>query len=482
MSSSEEEMPADVDEAVEEEKTTSKYFPEVNEKIENQVKYKSGDSSLSHFAKLFKENIAVEPLDGDEPEIYSYVESVPPYSFVDSRQDFEPKCPPPTYLQYDDLYVKLPIEKDDIFEKFEFWKSGGLRCTDEEAMERQKGVLKDVVKEFAKKFIRGLGISHMSLPVRMFEPRSTIQRVADYFCFAPIFLKKGAQVKDPIERFKYIISYAIAGMQVWTGQLKPFNPLLGETLQSTLPDGTKVYCEHISHHPPITSYLIEDPDGDYSFHGSAEFTASFGANSMKAGQEGDSFFKFKDGQTVRTQAPYYVLGGTVMGDRTINVDGFMQFEDEENEIKAIIIFNPIMKEGGIFKSHTYAGKTDEFRGLIYKPRQRKKKEKTKKFNKYKHIEEDADEVYAEIEGSWLRNLKIDGEEWWNIEDPDMRPQRHVPDTVCLPSDWRFREDLICLHRGNMKQADKWKVRLEVQQRLDRKHRKDYAKKLKKKNK
>lgn len=31
----------------------------------------------------------------------------------------------------------------------------------------------------------------------------------------------------------------------------------------------------------------------------------------------------------------------------------------------------------------------------------------------------------------------------------------------------------------MKTADKWKVRLEVQQRLDRKHRKDIAKKRKK---
>jgi hypothetical protein len=59
-------------------------------------------------------------------------------------------------------------------------------------MERQKGVLKDVIKEFAKNF-KGLGISHMSLPVRMFEARSTIQRVADYFCFAPIFLKKAAK-------------------------------------------------------------------------------------------------------------------------------------------------------------------------------------------------------------------------------------------------------------------------------------------------
>jgi hypothetical protein len=179
MSSSDEEY-FDVDEFTEEEKKTNKYFPEVGENFEEEVHYKH-DQRQDHFTKLFKENIAVEPLDGDDPEIYSFVEAVPPYSFVDSNQEYDSKSPPPTYLPYDQVAIKLPTEKDDIFEKFEFCKAGGLRCTDEEAMERQKGVLKDVVKEFAKNFIKGLGISHMSLPVRMFEPRSTIQRVADYF-------------------------------------------------------------------------------------------------------------------------------------------------------------------------------------------------------------------------------------------------------------------------------------------------------------
>ena len=98
----------------------------------------------------------------------------------------------------------------------------------------------------------------------------------------------------------------------------------------------------------------------------------------------------------------------------------------------------------------------------------KKKDKKTKFTKVKQIQDDAEEIYCELEGSWLRELKIDGEEWWHIDDPVLRPQRHIPDRVSLPSDWRYREDLIYLHRGNMKMADKWKVRLEVQQRLDRK--------------
>lgn len=138
-----------------------------------------------------------------------------------------------------------------------------------------------------------------------------------------------------------------------------------------------------------------------------------------------------------------------------------------------------MKAGGIFSSHKFAGKTDDFRGMIYRPTAKGRKETDKKYSKYKHIEEEAAEVFSEIEGSWLRGLIIDGVEWWDIDDPDMRPQRHIPDRLCLPSDWRFREDLIFLKRDNMKLADKWKVRLEVQQRLDRKHRKDIEKKRKK---
>ena len=74
---------------------------------------------------------------------------------------------------------------------------------------------------------------------------------------------------------------------------------------------------------------------------------------------------------------------------------------------------------------------------------------------------------------------IDGVEYWDIDDPEMRPKRHIPNRTCLPSDWRYREDLIYLYRDNLKMADKWKVRLEVQQRLDRKNRKDIAKKRKK---
>jgi len=49
-----------------------------------------------------------------------------------------------------------------------------------------------------------------------------------------------------------------------------------------------------------------------------------------------------------------------MGDRTLNIDHHFTYTDEKNGFKCVLIFNPIIKEGGMFSSHTYAGKTDEF--------------------------------------------------------------------------------------------------------------------------
>ncbi len=101
---------------------------------------------------------------------------------------------------------------------------------------------------------------------------------------------------------------------------------------------------------------MEGPDDAYRYYGSIEFTASLGANYLSAGQEGYQYVHFKEyDHTIRFTCPMFTLGGTVMGDRTINVDHAFVFEDMTFGYKAVIIFNPIMKEGGIFKSHTYAG-------------------------------------------------------------------------------------------------------------------------------
>lgn len=129
---------------------------------------------------------------------------------------------------------------------------------DERILEKQKGIVKSVISQAASNVFSGQSIIGISLPVRIFEPRSLIERICDWYGFAPIFLKRATETTDVLERFKLSIAYGLAALYCGLKQQKPFNPLLGETYQACFEDNTRVYCEHTSHHPPISNYLIED--------------------------------------------------------------------------------------------------------------------------------------------------------------------------------------------------------------------------------
>lgn len=62
-----------------------------------------------------------------------------------------------------------------------------------------------------------------------------------------------------------------------------------------------------------------------------------------------------------------------------------------------------------------------------------------------------------VSGSWIKSIRIDEKEIWNI---NIRPLKHYCVLNPLPSDLRFREDLIWLFYENKKIAQKWKLRLE----------------------
>lgn len=104
-------------------------------------------------------------------------------------------------------------------------------------------------------------------------------------------------------------------------------------------------------------------DKSYEFYGYYEFTGSMSANSLKSGVRGPNNIKFADGQHIRFKTPDWRIGGTVMGERTIEVAGSTTFEDLTNNVKAVIIFNTYKESG--FWTRTKTGKKDVYVGLIY---------------------------------------------------------------------------------------------------------------------
>jgi hypothetical protein len=74
---------------------------------------------------------------------------------------------------------------------------------------------------------------------------------------------------------------AVISSYFWTNQFfKPLNPILGETLQGEFWDGSQVYAEQISHHPPVSYFLLYGPDNNYTCSGYYNIEAKAGLNSL----------------------------------------------------------------------------------------------------------------------------------------------------------------------------------------------------------
>ena len=74
-------------------------------------------------------------------------------------------------------------------------KEGGIECTNEEELKCQEGIVSDLLKSAGKTLMEGKNVVGISLPVRIFEPRSTIERITDWWAFGPIYLTKAATIK-----------------------------------------------------------------------------------------------------------------------------------------------------------------------------------------------------------------------------------------------------------------------------------------------
>jgi hypothetical protein len=54
---------------------------------------------------------------------------------------------------------------------------------------------------------------------------------------------------------KYVISLGFTCSLLYAKMEKPFNPILGETLQCSF-KGSPMYMEQVSHHPPIAAFYM----------------------------------------------------------------------------------------------------------------------------------------------------------------------------------------------------------------------------------
>jgi hypothetical protein len=119
----------------------------------------------------------------------------------------------------------------------------------------------------------------------------------------------------------------------------PLNPILGETFQGAKKDGTHIYLEQTSHHPPTSNFYMNGPNKSYDMFGFAVFNAQMtGMNSIRGYREGKNLIKFKDGTIMTYTTPDMRISGLLMGDRIVNFSGTFVIKDYQNKIECVTSF------------------------------------------------------------------------------------------------------------------------------------------------
>lgn len=389
---------------------------------------------------------------------------------------------------------------------------GGLAFANLELLEAQRSAVVEVIKSLGKNLLTGqLDLLKVSLPVKMFEPRSYLQKLADPWVH-PRFLRLAAETEDPVARLQHVVAFFIAGFHhAFARWAKPFNPILGETWEAALPDGSRIYLEQISHHPPISAFQLQGPDGLYSFAGQSQPSVSYKTNSVKTMAKGYRVIDFRDGGRVEVHFPsYYLRGLLYTAAPRGEVTGTAEFVDAQNGLTAVVRFGRV-EDGPPYC--TLLQRPDALSGCIYrtlpsspvavvgdsgaggvpgwqmpsppasdKLRRGSINSLTGKMRSTlslslrgsKSSPAVADEAVQRIEvarctGNWLSHLDWGEQRVWTLLEE--AAEAWQPVARPLPSDCRHREDLALLAAGEVKESQRAKELLEQRQRADAKLRK-----------
>ncbi len=363
--------------------------------------------------RLLTSQVGTEPEEkiGD-PFILTRLKPCGPFSFVDrTKQKYDEKMPPPIYLQMTDINVKKKFSKEEIFRNLKIEKDGRLKLTNKASKEAQKGIIAEVLKQCGAKILEGSKIVGLSLPVRIFEPRSQIERLCNLFHFLPKISAQCLKEKDALERMKRLMAMIIPCLTHQFSSWKPFNPLLGETCEAKIGADITLHAEHISHHPPISAYYIVHPD--WKMHGQWIYQAKISTYIINY-YEGWMNLDFKDGQSFQISYPAIYLEGLVVGSRYMRPYLSYVCKNEDKKLKGVVRFGQnINKFVGLLKTN----QTDRLKGYIveYDPKRQQKLEAGKWYDminkEFENVDkiEKAKQFVSKVRGSWLKQMTFDDE-------------------------------------------------------------------------
>jgi len=317
--------------------------------------------------------------------------------------------------------------------------------------EQTKSLWKQL-KDFIGKDITSL----ISLPIWVFEPVTLLQILCQPLYYSELLDQASAE-DDPCKRLVYLSAFIVAGYSLAIRTKKPFNPYLGETFEYISKERNfKFVAEQVSHHPPISAstvigegYILELELGlETRLKGNY-------ADIIIKGSDRIQFTKYGELITwphLNTTAHNIIVGGS-----WVDHHGTLDIINRTTNEKSILN----LYKGGWFDSGKF-----KLEGNVYD------KDGNLKYILSGHWDDAI--YYASAlnlqEKALVWRNKVSSKDVLGPINLEMNIITEEIKNVIPPTDSRFRSDRLLLEKGNNDAAAKEKLRLEQEQRIQKKRR------------
>jgi len=164
-----------------------------------------------------------------------------------------------------------------------------INITDAEWRSRQISII-DVIKSLVSQVTPGQDITKLSLPSILCHPFSMLELLSHRELLLFHILFELDSLENPLDRFMVIVKWYLSLLRQETIEKKPFNPVLGEThvsyVEHTNSDFTEFISEQVSHHPPITAFLVKNTAHHLKIEAAVSFGVKLKRNSVSVTTSG----------------------------------------------------------------------------------------------------------------------------------------------------------------------------------------------------
>jgi len=185
----------------------------------------------------------------------------------------------------------------------------------------RKITLFGVVRSFISEVKVGQDMTRVSLPATLLYPFSMLEVFSARELGVFHLLFKLNTEEDPFQRMLQVVRWSLGFIQKESWHKKPYNPVLGEVLEThneTQSGRSDFIGEQVSHHPPVSAFILKNEVEQISLECNISFGVKFGSNLVTIVTEGNGFInvdKRNEQYELVRKTPGMVIKNVIWGTR-----------------------------------------------------------------------------------------------------------------------------------------------------------------------